>query len=274
MLLTGGTGGIGLAIAKRLIEEGAGRVVIISRSQERAIEAIKKIKLQTSLPDPPLSYIEADITNTDATTSPIHLLFQSFPYCNTLINSAGIPEHRPIIKTTSTQQRNILDTNLHAPMDLSRHFLKHYISSLKHRTSTQQQSPATAENTAQSYCTINISSLLAYKAVIGTAAYSAAKAGLIAHTRVLALEGARYAAGGLNAVGGRPPFRANVVVPGYIDTAMLSTFTPEMRQSLENQVPLRRYGSPEEVADAVVFLLANEYANNCVLNLDGGLSAC
>ena len=260
---------MGLAIAKRLIEEGAGRVVIISRSQERAIEAIKKIKQQTSLPDAPLSYIEADITNTDPTTNPIHHLFQSFPYCNTLINSAGIPEHRPIIKTTSTLQRTILDTNLHAPMDLSRHFLKHYISSLKHRSSTQQQSPAAIENTAQSYCTINISSLLAYKAVIGTAAYSAAKAGLIAHTRVLALEGARYAA-----AGGRPPFRANVVVPGYIDTAMLSTFTPEMRESLENQIPLRRYGSPEEVADAVVFLLANEYANNCVLNLDGGLSAC
>ena len=65
-----------------------------------------------------------------------------------------------------------------------------------------------------------------------------------------------------------PPSRGHRLTP------ILSTdFTEELRRHLENQIPLHRFGKPEEVADAVVFLVGNEYANNTVLNLDGGLSA-
>lgn len=74
-------------------------------------------------------------------------------------------------------------------------------------------------------------------------------------------------------VGDRSPFRANVVVPGYVETPMVGSFSGKIRQDIEDEIPLHRFGRPDEVADAVVFLLANEYANNCVLNLDGGLSA-
>ena len=269
VVLTGGTGGIGFAIAKRLVEEGAGRVVIISRDAQRANEAIAKIKQQSNLHDAPLSPFVADITQPE--TNNITQLMDHFSYCNTLINCAGIPEYRSMLKSTIAKRHEIINTNLDAPIELSKQFLSHYVQSRKRRNaiSAPQRSAGFDENAAQSYCAINVSSLLAYKAVIGTADYAAAKAGLIAHTRALALEGSRYQ----DMAGDRSPFRANVVVPGYVDTAMVSSFSSGVRQSIEDDIPLHRFGRPEEVADAIVFLIANEYANNCVLNLDGGLSA-
>lgn len=120
-----------------------------------------------------------------------------------------------------------------------------------------------------SYCVVNVSSLLANRGGYGSSIYATSKAGLTAFTRTLALEAAtirdRFSA--------LPPFRTNAVLPGYIDTPMIETFSQSQKQKLESDIPLRRYGTAEEVADAVMFLLKNEYANNTVLNLDGGLSA-
>ncbi|KAK5060102.1 hypothetical protein LTR84_009986 [Exophiala bonariae] len=70
-----------------------------------------------------------------------------------------------------------------------------------------------------------------------------------------------------------PPLRANAILPGYIDTPMIEGFSQGRKEDLIAQIPLRRFGKPAEVADAIMFLLHNEYANNCVLKLDGGLSA-
>jgi NAD(P)-dependent dehydrogenase (short-subunit alcohol dehydrogenase family) len=268
VILTGGTGGIGLAVAKRLVQEGAGRVVLVSRSAGRAKEAVQKIKQQTSLNDAPLSVLLADL---GSSVNIMEKLLDRFPWCNTLINCAGTTQNETILKTALEESRRIMETNFISPSKLSRAFLKHYVSSRKRRDSVSEadRPAASDENTAQSYCLVNVSSLLAYKGFIGTADYAAAKAALIAHTRVLALEGGRYG----SMPGGRSPFRANVVVPGYIETPMVESFSKEMRTGLENNIPLRRFGSPEEVADAIIFLITNEYANNCVLNLDGGLSA-
>jgi len=84
-------------------------------------------------------------------------------------------------------------------------------------------------------------------------------------TRAIAAEGS------LSNSGSR--LRANVIVPGYIGTRMLDDLSDQVREAAKNSIPLRRFGTPEEVADAAVFLVTNQYANNCILNLDGGLSA-
>lgn len=67
--------------------------------------------------------------------------------------------------------------------------------------------------------------------------------------------------------------RSNAIVPGYIETPMIEDFSPGEVERLKAMIPLHRFGDPREIADAAVFLAQNEYANNCVLNLDGGLSA-
>lgn len=134
-----------------------------------------------------------------------------------------------------------------------------------------------------SKCIINISSLLAQKGGTGAVPYAASKAGILGLTRALTVEAAKS----LRDV----VIRSNAIVPGYIDTPMISGilycsgiwilwangqpagFSEGDAARLKESIPLRRFGDPREVADAAVFLVRNEYANNCVLNLDGGLSA-
>jgi len=65
----------------------------------------------------------------------------------------------------------------------------------------------------------------------------------------------------------------NAIIPGYVETQMTEAMTPEARSEALNAIPLKRFGHADEIADAAVFLANNQYANNCVLNLDGGLSA-
>jgi tRNA-splicing endonuclease subunit Sen54 len=153
--------------------------------------------------------------------------------------------------------------------------------------------PATTEDSpAPSKCIINISSLLGLKGVTGTVTYAATKAGLLGLTRSVAVEAAETLRGGR-----RVMVRSNAIVPGYIDTPMIegaltkkntqpfsiwvqdakdcrgTDFGADRTAQLRDRIPLNRFGMPAEIADAAVFLASNEYANNCVLNLDGGLSA-
>ena len=116
----------------------------------------------------------------------------------------------------------------------------------------------------------------------GAVPYAASKAGLLGLTRSLAVESAATLKDVI--------VRSNVIVPGYIETPMIAgmlylllslrmitdvgeDFSEGETTRLKESIPLRRFGNPGEVADAAVFLAQNQYANNCVLNLDGGLSA-
>ncbi|GKT87751.1 3-oxoacyl-acyl carrier protein reductase [Colletotrichum tofieldiae] len=115
-------------------------------------------------------------------------------------------------------------------------------------------------------CIINVASLLAEKGSPGTSVYAASKAGIIGLTHALSVE-----LGPLR-------IRTNAIVPGYIETNMLASnvhihYHSNVEGTLEKRIPLGRLGQPDEVADAAVFLAQNTYANNCILNLDGGLSA-
>ncbi|KAL1624014.1 hypothetical protein SLS56_007996 [Neofusicoccum ribis] len=67
--------------------------------------------------------------------------------------------------------------------------------------------------------------------------------------------------------------RVNAIVPGYVETDMTAAMQPEAREKALERIPLKRFGTVEEIADAAVFLATNQYANNCVINLDGGMSA-
>ena len=154
----------------------------------------------------------------------------------------------------------VLRTNLEGAILTSRGFLRAAIRSrIRDRRSTE------AGQKPPSKCIINISSLLALKAGTGAVPYAASKAGLLGLTRSLAVESS---ASTRDLV-----IRSNAIVPGYIETPMIGDFSPAEVERLKTMIPLHRFGDPREIADAAVFLAQNEYANNCVLNLDGGLSA-
>ncbi|KAI9679507.1 MAG: hypothetical protein M1817_005529 [Caeruleum heppii] len=164
------------------------------------------------------------------------------PQIDILVNAAGLAHSSLFMKTTPALIEDVVQTNLMGTMWACREMVKGMVRRRRG-------------------CIINISSLLGVKGGTGSVAYAASKAGILGLTRSLAAE-----------VG---PFnvRVNAIVPGYIETQMTREMTLEARQRALDAVPAGRFGTAAEVADAAVFLASNEYANNCVLNLDGGLSA-
>lgn len=99
------------------------------------------------------------------------------------------------------------------------------------------------------------------KGGLGATAYAASKAGVIGFTRALCLEMASRS------------IRVNALLPGWVNSSMWTDLKPEIQQAYLRDTPLNRVADPTEVADAALFLASNGFANNCILNLDGGLSA-
>ncbi|KAE8453511.1 hypothetical protein EG329_010372 [Mollisiaceae sp. DMI_Dod_QoI] len=159
-----------------------------------------------------------------------------------LVNAAGVTHYSPLFVTSPSLLEEVIRTNLMGTTMACRTVGKNMMA-------------------LKGGCIINVASLLGLKGGKGSAAYAASKAGVIGLSRALAAEL------------GEKNVRVNVIAPGYIETDMTETMTPEARSEALNAIPLKRFGQPSEIADAAAFLAANTYANNCVLNLDGGLSA-
>ncbi|KAF5018036.1 hypothetical protein F66182_10010 [Fusarium sp. NRRL 66182] len=155
-----------------------------------------------------------------------------------LVNCAGISQTSFLKRTSDEMLGSIIDTNLVATMLVCKH-----------------------ARLRPHGCIVNVSSLMATKGGYGATAYAASKAGVIGFTRALCRE-----------LGPRS-VRVNALVPGWIASPMWDYLKPELQASFLKDTPLGRVGDPDEVAEAAVFLASNAFANNCVLNLDGGLSA-
>ncbi|QLI70983.1 Carbonyl reductase family member 4 [Metarhizium brunneum] len=155
-----------------------------------------------------------------------------------LVNCAGISQTTLLKRTPDEELASILDTNLLSTMLVCKH-----------------------ASVRPNGCIINVSSLMATKSGLGVTAYSASKAGVVAFTRALCREMAARS------------IRVNALLPGWVQSSMWDHLKPELQQAYLKDTPLNRVAHPAEVADAAVFLASNGFANNCVLNLDGGLSA-
>ncbi|KAJ6024126.1 Short-chain dehydrogenase/reductase SDR [Penicillium herquei] len=251
-MITGGTSGIGFAIAERFLQEGASSIILVGRSQKR-LEAAA-----TSLQSP--EKVQILVGDVSEAASWVRELEKEMTNVDILVNSAGISISNILPRSEPEDISKILRTNLEGAILTSRALMRAAI-----RSRVRNRNATGGETKPASKCIINVSSLLALKAGTGAVPYAASKAGVLGLTRSLAVE----ASASLKDV----IIRSNAIVPGYIETPMVSDFTPGEVERLTNQIPLHRFGTPDEIADAAVFLASNEYANNCVLNLDGGLSA-
>ncbi|PQE30965.1 3-oxoacyl-acyl carrier reductase protein [Rutstroemia sp. NJR-2017a WRK4] len=164
------------------------------------------------------------------------------PQIDILVNAAGITHSSPLLTTSPELIESVLRTNLQGTI---------WGCKVVSRMMVRRREG----------CIINVSSLLGMKGGRGSAAYAASKAGVLGLTRALAAEL------------GPSGIRVNAIVPGYIETDMTKAMPTAARTEALNAIPLSRFGNIKEIADAAVFLATNRYANNCVLNLDGGLSA-
>ncbi|KAH0426792.1 hypothetical protein CcaCcLH18_10072 [Colletotrichum camelliae] len=259
-LITGAYGGIGAAIAARFAAEGA-LVTLLGRKEDKLRELCSQLppfrdtrlapltaatntNTRPSLDEKPPahSYAVMDVSAQGRDEAILDDIWKRTGQIDVLVNAAGIAQFQLLQNTSPQDASELVDTNLMGTIFMSRYM-------------AQRMKRRRADRDA---CIINVASLLAEKGSPGTSVYAASKAGIIGLTHALSVE-----LGPLR-------IRTNAIVPGYIETNMLASMS---REPLEKRIPLGRLGRTDEVADAAVFLAQNTYANNCILNLDGGLSA-
>jgi 3-oxoacyl-[acyl-carrier protein] reductase len=234
-LVTGASRGIGEAIARRLAGAGA-HVLCAARSAER----VQQLAAELSAAGGQATGVELDITAPDVRER-IAALVKERPI-DILVNNAGITQDDLFIRMKPQAWSDVIRTNLDSAFAITQEVVKKMIRARWGRV-------------------INISSVVGLMGNPGQVNYASSKAALIGFTKALALE-----------IGSRN-VTVNAIAPGFISTAMTDQLTDEARTTLEERIALKRLGTPDDVAYAVVFLASEQggYITGTVLNVSGGL---
>ncbi len=241
-LITGGNRGLGFAMAQALAEAGAD-VVVTSRQQEKALKSAAAIAEATGRRT--LGLV-VDVTNADQVESMVRSVVQEFGRIDILVNNAGINIRKPVEEFDEASWDLVQETNLKAPFLCSRAVVRYMKEQHYGRV-------------------INIASMIALVALPERSAYCSSKGGLIQLTRVLALEWASY------------NITVNALCPGPFATEMNIPVmnNPQANQFFLDHIPLGRWGRPEELGGAIVFLAshASSFMTGAALVIDGGWTA-
>lgn len=235
-VVTGGSRGIGAAIAKRLGKEGATVIINYNHSCEEAETVVNEINALGSL----AVALQADISDADATRVFIEKALADFGKVDILVNNAGITRDKTFKKMSFEEWHKVIDTNLSSVFNTCKIALPSMLEQQYGRI-------------------INISSVIGQAGGFGQTNYAAAKAGLVGFSKSLALETAK---GGVT---------VNCICPGYIATEMVNAMPENVRAAITEQVPMKKLGEPDEIAKGVVFICESEYMTGQCLNLNGGL---
>lgn len=238
VLVSGATRGIGKAIACRFLEEGA-RLVGLYAGNETAAQSFRT---ETALHGDRVDLRRCNVSDPHEVAALFEDLEQRYLSLDILVNNAGIRRDAVLAMMSHGQWQEVIDTNLTGTYLLSKHAVPLMMRNKFGRI-------------------INITSPVAHLGFAGQANYAASKAGQVALTRSLAKEVARK------------KITVNCVSPGFIATDFLDGLSPERLEEYKKMVPMRRFGSPEEVAHAVIFLAGSEaaYISGTVLEVSGGL---
>jgi acetoacetyl-CoA reductase len=236
-IVTGGARGIGRAVCELLAERGCRLVVNYQSSQAAAEELVAAVRAAGG------QAIAVGGSIADPATGPalVAAAVEEFGRIDILVNNAGITRDASIRKMTDDDFTAVVETNLTGT----------------HRVTRAVIEPMCAAGFGR---IVSISSFVGELGNFGQANYAAAKGGLIAWTKTLALELARFGV------------TANCVCPGFTDTDMLAAVPEPIRERLMERVPLRRFAQPEEVARAVAFIAGEGgYMTGTCLDINGGL---
>ena len=236
-LVTGASQGIGEAIARRLAQQGA-RVVLAARNEEKLQALAAEIDAAGGHARP----LVLDVSRPETLAERLKTLPEDFAAIDILVNNAGITADNLLARMSLEDWERVLRTNLTGAYALTRELLR---GMMKRRWGR----------------VINITSVVGMMGNAGQANYAAAKAGLIGLTKSLARE-----------LGSRS-ITVNAVAPGYIQTAMTDRLPEAAREELTGAIALKRLGTVDDVAAAVLFLASEEagYITGHTLNVSGGL---
>ncbi|KAI1491952.1 hypothetical protein F5X96DRAFT_629117 [Biscogniauxia mediterranea] len=249
-IVTGGSRGIGLAIARAFAARGAS-CTLVGRDPATLAAAVRTLPSSSDTTTTTNSSNNAekpathaarafDVSDASAWDDMVADMKSRRTPIDILVNGAGLSQRSLLVRTPAAEVERVLAANLAGAVWGCRAV----IPRMMHQ---------------RSGCIINVSSLMAVQGGQGASVYAASKAGVVGLTRSLAWEVGRFG------------IRANVLLPGYIQTDMTNDM--DRKGELSARIPLGRLGLADEIAHAAIFLAENPYAHNCVLNIDGGMSA-
>ena len=238
-LVTGASRGIGRQIAVTLAGYGATVIVNYNGSQAKAEEVVKEIKEQGGHAEA----VPCNVAEFEASKEMIDRIVKTYGRLDILVNNAGITRDNLILKMSEEDFDAVIATNLKGAFHCVKHAARQMLKQKSGRI-------------------INISSVSGVMGNAGQANYCASKAGIIGLTKSVAKE-----------LGSRG-ITVNAVAPGFIETEMTDVLSEEVKKTLGNQIPLRRFGTTNDIAETVAFLASDHagYITGQVIRVDGGMA--
>lgn len=236
-IVTGASQGIGEAIARELAKEGA-TLILVDIQKEKLEEVAERIEAENGKAS---SYC-ADVSRTEEAASVVEVVLRKHQKIDYLVNNAGITRDNLLMRMKEEEWDAVLAINLKGVFNFSKAVIRKMISNRYGRI-------------------VNISSIVGQVGNAGQTNYSASKAGVIGFTKSLARE---VASRGIT---------VNAIAPGYVATSMTENLPESVKKAFLDLIPMKRFGTPKEVAHLVKFLFSDEaaYITGQVINITGGM---
>jgi len=238
VFVTGGSRGIGKAIALKYADNGY-NVVINYVSDKTDIQQLEK---EFSDKGAEILILKADVSKSEEVEEIVKKAIERFGKIDVLVNNAGITRDTLLMRMKEEDFDKVIEVNLKGTFLVTKSVVPYMMKKKSGRI-------------------INLSSVVGVSGNAGQSNYSASKAGIIGFTKSVAKELASR------------NIRANAVAPGFIDTDMTSVLSEEVKQNINAQIPMKRMGTAQEIANVVYFLGSEEssYITGQVINIDGGM---
>ncbi len=238
-VITGGSRGIGLAIAKKLASQGANIAILYVGDESEGIAAKETLAEYNTK----VEQYFCDVSDFNASKEVVDKVIEEFGGIDILVNNAGITRDKLVLNMDEKDFDAVIGVNLKGTFNMIKHTYKHFMKKRYGRI-------------------VSTSSVVGIMGNAGQANYSASKAGIIGMTKSVAKE-----------LAGRG-VTVNAVAPGYIGTDMTNALSDKVKDAMKAQIPAKRIGTPEDVANVVAFLCSDDaaYVTGEVIKVDGGLA--